>query len=461
MATLAYTGRAKNAWNTETIIGNCHKGDGKAMDFQAVKGTRDFYPDAMRLRNWITDAWRRVSLRNGFEEYDSPIFEYLDLFTAKSGPEIAQQLFSFTDRGGRNLAIRPEITPALARMVNAKINSLARPIKWFSVPRLCRAENPQKGRLREFFQWNIDIIGEDSALADVECVFVAVDALRELGLTVNDVSVRYSSRALTSQVLLGAGVGAQEIPAALAVLDKRGKVPADAFGEMLAKVIAAPQARQAVLRYLEMGNPSELTAEKLAAEVGVAPGQAIAEAQEGLKQFTMGLEAFGLGRWCRYDANVVRGLAYYTGIVYEVYDRAEALRALAGGGRYDNLLEVLGGPRVGGTGFGMGDVVLGILLEEKGKLPADLRNRRLDFFVVDGREGGLEDVLKVVSALRRAGVSADFSYKAQPLGKQLKEANRRGAAKAAIVKQDTVTVKNLADGAQVDRPLADFLANPT
>jgi len=161
------------------------------------------------------------------------------------------------------------------------------------------------------------------------------------------------------------------------------------------------------------------------------------------------------------DLRIVRGLAYYTGIVYEVFDRGQSLRAVAGGGRYDNLLEVLGGPKMGATGFGMGDVVLGILLEEKGKLPADLRNRRLDFFVVDGREGGLEDVLKVVSALRRAGVSADFSYKAQPLGKQLKEANRRGAAKAAIVKQDTVTVKNLADGAQVDRPLADFLANPT
>jgi len=430
------------------------------MSFQAVKGTRDFYPDAMRLRNWITDAWRRVSLRNGFEEYDSPIFEYLDLFAAKSGPEIAEQLFSFTDRGGRNLAIRPEITPALARMVNARINALPRPIKWFSVPRLCRAENPQKGRLREFFQWNIDIIGEDSPLADAECVFVAIDALRELGLTAGEVAVRYSSRALTSRVLAAVGVTAADVPAVLAVLDKRAKVPEEAFAEMLAKAVPDGQARQAILRFLQIDNPTGISADQLAGLVGIQADPEIVAAQRDLERFARGLEDFGVADWCRYDANVVRGLAYYTGIVYEVFDRDQSLRAVAGGGRYDNLLEVLGGPKVGGTGFGMGDVVLGILLEERGKLPADLRNPRLDFFVVEGSQGQLDKVLKVVGVLRRAGLSADFSYKSQPLGKQLKEANRRGAASAVIVKQDVVTVKNLSSGDQQDRPLAEFLDKP-
>ncbi|MDP6047801.1 MAG: ATP phosphoribosyltransferase regulatory subunit, partial [Phycisphaerae bacterium] len=176
------------------------------MKFIPVKGTRDFYPDAMRMRNWIADTWRRVSLRNGFEEYDSPIFEYLDLFTAKSGPQIASELFNVIDRGGRNLAIRPEITPSLARMVNDKINALPRPIKWFSIPRLCRAENTQKGRLREFFQWNADIIGPQDELADAECVLTAVDAMREFGLTSSDVKVRYSSRELLSEVLESFGI---------------------------------------------------------------------------------------------------------------------------------------------------------------------------------------------------------------------------------------------------------------
>ena len=200
------------------------------MKFQAVKGTRDFYPDAMRLRNWIVETWRRVSLRNGFEEYDSPIFEYLDLFTIKSGDEIAGQLFSFTDRGGRKLAIRPEITPSLARMVNAKINSLPRPIKWFSVPRLCRAENPQRGRLREFLQWNVDVIGSEDVLADAECAFAAIDALRELGLTKSDVVLRYSSRELLATVLTNWGVKDEEQSRkVMAVLDKRGKIPEDDF----------------------------------------------------------------------------------------------------------------------------------------------------------------------------------------------------------------------------------------
>jgi histidyl-tRNA synthetase len=431
------------------------------MSFQAVKGTRDFYPDAMRLRNWITDAWRRVSLRNGFEEYDSPIFEYLDLFTAKSGPEIAEQLFSFTDRGGRNLAIRPEMTPSLARMVNAKINSLPRPVKWFSIGRACRAENPQKGRLREFFQWNIDIIGEDSPLADAECVFVAVDAMRELGLTAGEVEIRYSSRALTGEVLAGFGTRTEDIQDVLAVLDKRNKVPNEAFEEMLAKVIPAGLARAGVLRFLDMREAGLATmADSIAKNVGLRVTQEMISAQAALEQFQKALKDFGVSDWCRYDTNVVRGLAYYTGVVYEIYDRGQSLRAVAGGGRYDNLLEALGGPKVGGTGFGMGDVVLGILLEEKGKLAADLRSQRLDFFVVDGQEGQLGNVLEAVAKLRGQGLSADFTYKRQPIGKQLKEANRRGAARAAIVKKDTVTVKDLASGNQQDRPLADFLARP-
>jgi len=201
--------------------------------FQSVKGTRDFYPAEMRIRNYISDAWRRVSLRNGFEEYDAPIFEYLDLFTIKSGEEIASQLFNFTDRGGRNLAIRPEITPSLARMVAAKINSLPRPIKWFSVPRLCRAENPQKGRLREFFQWNVDIIGVDDIQADAECIFVAADFLREVNLTADDACVRIGSRPITVAALKAGGVDDDKIDTGLGVLDKIAKVDAETFVKLV------------------------------------------------------------------------------------------------------------------------------------------------------------------------------------------------------------------------------------
>ena len=232
------------------------------MKFQAVKGTRDFYPLEMRLRNYICDAWRRVSLRNGFEEYDAPIFEYLDLFTVKSGEEIAEQLFSFTDRGGRNLAIRPEITPSLARMIAAKINALPRPIKWFSMPRLCRAERPQRGRLREFFQWNIDVVGVDSIQADAECIYVLVDFLREMGLSPTDMQVHIGSRPIVIAMLKSCGVADENMDQALLALDKKPKVPAAVFAEMLTKVGLTAEQISRVATFMD--TPAEASLEAAA-----------------------------------------------------------------------------------------------------------------------------------------------------------------------------------------------------
>lgn len=430
----------------------------KRMAFQNVKGTRDFYPDEMRRLNWIIETWRRVSLRNGFEEYDSPIFEYLDLFTAKSGPEIAEQLFNLTDRGGRQLAIRPEITPSLARMVNARINALPRPIKWFSIPRLCRAEKPQKGRLREFLQWNVDIIGEESSLADAECVFVALDALGELGLGKDDVVVRYSSRGLLWEVLKGLGLTEDQIPAVMAVLDKRAKVPAEAFDKMLTEAVSNEAARSGVVGFLDSPDVVDAPSDVLA-RLGLTMTAQMSAALDGLREFRSGLRAFGIDDCCQYDTGIVRGLAYYTGIVYEIFDKSQSLRALAGGGRYDNLLAVLGGPKVTATGMGMGDVVLGILLDKKGKVPEGIKTSRLDYFVIDGQDATLQDVVAVISDLRRRGKTADFSYKRQPTGKQLQQANRRGAASAIIIAADKISVKNLATGQQQDYSKDEFASN--
>lgn len=397
------------------------------MDFQAVKGTRDFYPQEMRLRNWILDAWRRVSLRNGFEEYDSPIFEYLDLFTIKSGEEIAEQLFSFADRGDRNLAIRPEITPSLARMVNAKINALPRPIKWFSTPRLCRAERPQKGRLREFFQWNIDVIGCDDVLADAECIFVAVDLLRELGLTPDDVQVRIGSRPLAMAAIRGAGVPSDRVEEILPVFDKRPKVSEEEFEKLCSDKGLAQDQIAGITEFLEA--PSIEAVRKALSGAEDVEGS-IGELGDLLEH----LDRLNIGEFCTLDLRVVRGLAYYTGIVYEVFDVGESLRAVAGGGRYDNLLEVLGGPKVGATGFGMGDVVLSVLLEEKKMLPS--LERALDFFVIDADDGCLPGVLKVTSELRCLGWKAAYSFKRQKTPKQIKEAVRSGSAAAVFVSKD-------------------------
>jgi histidyl-tRNA synthetase len=425
------------------------------MKFQAVKGTRDFYPEEMRVRNWIIDTWRKVSLRNGFEEYDAPIFEYLDLFTAKSGDEIAEQLFRLTDRGGRDLAIRPEITPSLARMVNARINSLPRPIKWFSVPRLCRAENPQRGRLREFFQWNIDVIGEPSPLADAECAFVAVDALRELGLTSADVTVRYSSRPLTVAVLRHFGAGDEAMPKALATIDKRPKVPPETFEKMLAEVVGSEAAVKGVQGFLAAASDDGGGPEEAAGRLeGLAAVPEAAAALAALREYREHVRRLGIAAWCRWDPEIVRGLAYYTGIVYEVTATGE--RAVAGGGRYDNLLEVLGGPQVGGTGFGMGDVVLGLILQEKGKVPSFAG--QIEYFVIDAEEGALDETLRIVGELRRRGAAATFSYKRGLVGKQLKDANRVQARKAVFVRTAGVTVKDLATGEQAERTAAEFLS---
>jgi histidyl-tRNA synthetase len=426
------------------------------MDFQAVKGTRDFYPAEMAVRNYLVDAWRRVSLRNGFEEFDGPVLEYLDLYRVKSGDEIVSQLFAFTDRGGRQLAMRPEMTPTLARMVNARVNSLPRPIKWFCLSNVFRAENPQRGRSREFFQWNIDIIGSDQAVADAEGVFAAVDLLAELGLASDDVVVRYSSRRLLAAVLTGLGLAADAIPAVLAVLDKRGKLPDPAFAEMLEKVVPAEDTRESIRKFLDLRQME--SAEELAADLCILASEELRLALEDLRQFQQALCAFGIETWCRYDTGIVRGLAYYTGIVYEIYDRSETLRALAGGGRYDNLLEVLGGPKIGATGFGMGDVVLGILLAEKGKLP-DLASR-LDCFVVTGEAALQDQVLQTVGALRRGGVATDFSPKARNLSKLLKDAAGRRARYAVIVRAESLAVKNLTTGEQIDVPAGEFLRQP-
>lgn len=421
------------------------------MRFRAVKGTRDFYPDDMALRNWICDGWRRVSLRNGFVEFEGPLMEYLDLFRVKSGDEIVSQLFSFTDRGGRELALRPEITPTLARMVNARINSLPRPIKWFSIPTCFRAENPQKGRTREFLQWNVDYIGTHDVIGDAECIFAAVDFLAEAQLTAEDVTVGIGSRTLTAAALRKVGVAEGAMEAALAALDKRPRMSEEDFLKVATDAGIPREGIEPLCRFQAAGDLATV-ADILHGDEGAAEEIAKIETLMGH------LQDMGVGPYCRLDMRMVRGLAYYTGIVYEILDAAESLRAVGGGGRYDNLLGVLGGPAVGATGFGMGDVVLAILLAEKGKLP-DL-SARLDCFVADDGEGMFREALAVVGRLRRSGVSADYSAKRQGLGKQLKEANRRNARYAVIVRPDGVGVKDLGTGRQSDMPKDQFLDDP-
>ena len=425
------------------------------MKIPPVKGTRDFYPSEMARRNWIIDGWKRVSLCNGFEEYDGPIFEYLKMYQVKSGDEIVEQLFNLQDRGGRDLAIRPEITPTLARMVNQQINALPRPIKWFSVPRLCRAERPQKGRLREFFQWNVDIIGIDSPEADAEIIFTSLDYLRRTGLTNADIKARISSRKLLAAVLGAIGLAPEQFDTLYALLDKKAKLPPETFTQLLAEQVPDTQQAGRVSDFMALESVEQI-------EKVVPLDEAVQAAVAELKQVFAALDLMEVSDYCVFDPGIVRGLAYYTGVVFEVHDVVGGLRAICGGGRYDNLLRDFGGPAIPATGMGMGDCVLEILLHEKGLLDSQVPRRHVEYFVAYADQALSGAMYKTAAQIRSRGHSANFSYKLGGLSKQLKEAASQKAGHCVIIGQEyadkeEVIIKDMASGDQRQVGLEQFL----
>ena len=427
------------------------------MKIRPVKGTRDFYPQEMAVRNWIIDGWKNVSIRNGFEEYDGPIFEYLKMFQVKSGDEIVEQLFSLTDRGGRELALRPEMTPTLARMVNQQINSLRKPIKWFSVPRLFRAERPQKGRLREFFQWNIDIIGVEDVLADAEVIFTTIDYLRQIGLTKKDIKVKISSRKFLAGFLKGLGIQEKRLGALYVLLDKSAKLSADVFEELLIEQIPEKAISDKILEFM-----TEKSSEQMTDLIG--PDDNARSALDEINHVFEYLENMGVSDFCVFDPGIVRGLAYYTGIVFEVHDAVGELRAVCGGGRYDNLLKDFGGPSIPATGMGMGDCVLEVLLREKGLIDEQLPLNSMDFFIAYANEVYKDEAVKVTMKLRSKGQKANFSYKAAKLNKQLKQASEKNARMCIIIgdefKDNNLVLKDMSNGRQQTVQVEVFLKEP-
>ncbi len=427
----------------------------KKISIQPPRGTRDYYPELMSKLRWIFDTWRQVSINHGFSEYDGPIFENLELFRIKSGEEIVSQLFHFEDRGGRALAIRPEITPTLARMIAQKANSLAKPVKWFSIPRLCRAERPQRGRLREFFQWNIDIIGSDDVLADAECMFVAIDFLKKIGLTSDLIELQVNSRTIISSLLSDANIDESRHEQIFTIMDKYEKLSSQQFEEYAKQQGLTDEefaAIKDILKLPDLESIKELT-----------KSQRSRDELEKLNKLREYLSAFGIEDYFVYRPSVVRGLAYYTGIVFEIFDKSAKLRAIAGGGRYDHLIKLFGGPDMPATGFGMGDVVLLELLEELNKIPNQLSSDSFSFFIIDADTKLFNLVLKIAAELRNRNIKANYSGKRQSLGKQLKLANQSNAKFAIILGQETqsenlVTIKNLKTSQQYEMKLDEFLS---
>jgi histidyl-tRNA synthetase len=380
----------------------------------ALPGFRDFYPEQFAERAYVMKVWREVAHRYAFVEYDGPPLESLDLYTKKSGEEIVGQLYNFKDKGDREVSLRPEMTPSLARMVSARANALRKPVRWFSVPQLFRYERQQRGRLREHFQLNVDIIGEADVTADAELLAVAIDIMREFGLTSQDVRARVSDRRILRAILRQAGVTDAQEPAVFAVIDKVHRQP------------------QAIS--IEKMTAAGLTAEAAADLVRLVASPAGNEALDGLKgadkeledfkRYQKHLEYLGVADWVTLDLSIVRGLAYYTGIVFELFDAKGELRAICGGGRYDKLLGSMGGPDLPALGFGMGDVVLTELLRDRG---LNVAVDSADFWVA-ADESMEADVVRASAALRRAGASVEYALRKQQLGKQKKAAQSAGAA---------------------------------
>jgi histidyl-tRNA synthetase len=395
-----------------------------SSDFARLPGFRDFPPEDLALRSHILEAWRRVSRRYGFVEYDGPPLEPLELYVEKSGAEIVDQLYAFTDKGERQVALRPEMTPSLARILGGRSRAMSKPIRWFSVPQLFRYERQQRGRLREHFQWNVDVVGEAGVAADAEVLAVGIDGLRELGLTAADVRARVSDRRLLGASLVALGVQEERLPAAFAVVDKVERQTEDETAASLRGVGLAAGRVRAVLELLGAGGTEYV-------ESRLGDREEVGAELERISAYMGMLAAMGLGDYVEVDLRIVRGLAYYTGIVFELFDRRGELRAICGGGRYDRLLELVGGEPQPAAGFGMGDVVLGELLAERGLRPP--YERALDYFLVPVTPEQRDAVLRIAHALRDHGRSVAYALREQAVGKQLKAAGREGAREVLIV----------------------------
>ncbi len=389
------------------------------MKTQSVRGTRDFYPDDMALRNWLFERWRAASRRAGFVEVDGPVLEPLDLYIEKSGPEIAEQLYWLEDKGGRRLALRPEFTPTLARMIAARQAALPTPIRWFNISRCFRYERAQKGRLREFYQWNVDLIGLDEFYADAECISVAVDAMQDMGFTPDDVEVRISDRQLLSELMQDLGIAAESVPAVFRVLDKRDKVPPETLFEMLLGTEIGTAHIEGVKKTLALQSLEDLRT------YARSRAPKIDTRVRFMKGLFTSLHDYGIADWCRFDIGIVRGLAYYTGPVWEVYDRRGEFRAIFGGGRYDRLLADVGGRPMPACGFACGDAVLGLLLKARSLGPPAQRAAR--YFVASAEKDNWSDVLLVVRHLRRRNRATQFDLRGGSLKRQMKKAADAGA----------------------------------
>lgn len=407
----------------------------------SVKGTREFYPEDMVLRQWLYKLIRGVSESFGYQEYDGPFLETLELYAAKSGEELVkEQSFVFQDRGGNEITLRPELTPSLARMVVQRQNTLAFPLRWWSFGPFWRYEKPQKGRTREFFQWNADLIGVDSIQADAEVIALCAAFFQKAGLTKDEVRIYMNDRQLMESELIKLGFTLEQHKMIFKLIDRVDKLPEQAWDAYV----------------LEAG----LTENQLSALKKIIKNQELWQASEKLTSVFRILDLHGLSAYVSYDPRIIRGLDYYTGVVFEAKDLGENHRAILGGGHYANLVADVGGESLPGVGFAMGDVVFPLVLESHGKLP-QLTTTPASLLVTVFDEASLPASIALCNRLHEKDIPVALYPEADKLGKQFKYADRCGFKGTLVIGPDElqkgeVVLKDLATREQVSFPNADL-----
>jgi histidyl-tRNA synthetase len=403
---------------------------------QSVKGTRDFYPEQMAARIWLYNTMRAVAESFGYQEYEAPILESLELYAAKSGEELVkEQSYVFTDRGGSEITLRPELTPSLARMIAQKQNELNFPVRWWSFGPFWRYERPQKGRTREFFQWNVDMLGVSSPEADAENAAVLATFFQRVGLSPQQVLIKVNNRRLIDSRFDAYDISADQRPAVSSWIDRREKMTPEAWMAYGKEIGLSPE---------QITNLKEMLADK-----------DLWKQSDELTRFFAVIDALGLSDYVIFDGSIMRGLLYYTGTVFEAWEvGGDIKRSILGGGRYDNLTRDVGGDPIPGVGFAMGDVVISLILEKYGLLPKELNINPAPVFVTVFDDARLLDSFKLASELRRAGLNVVCYPEAAKLQKQFKYADRIGAKVTLVlgpdeVEQGQVAVKNLLNGEQV------------
>jgi histidyl-tRNA synthetase len=410
-----------------------------AQLIQPVKGTTDYYPEEMALRSWLYAKMREVSESFGYQEYDGPFLERFELYAAKSGAELVEkQSYVFEDRGGDRIALRPELTPTLARMVAAKQRQLTYPLRWWSFGPFWRYEKPQKGRTREFFQWNIDLIGENSPEADAELAAIAATFLKSVGLKPSETQVLVNNRQLMQGELEALGIAASLRGEVFTMIDRKDKMSAEAWQE----------------RGTEIGLDAKQVAglEKLLGDANLW------KKSETMQRFFMAVEAHGVSDYVKYGPHIIRGLDYYTGTVFEAWDTAGEFRAIFGGGRYDDLVTAVGGEPVPAVGFAVGNTVLSLLLKVSGHAP-EFSGAVAPVYVTMFDAESMHASLNLAAELRRAGLKVANHLNADKLQKQFKQADRVGARFVLVLGPDEiakteVSVKDLRSGEQSSLPRA-------